>query len=262
MSRNASQAEDTVTLDRLATDSKTSLLQVATSSGVPSASRRVRIENAPVLDLPHSTGRRDGLIYLFCKRVMDLLLGCILLIVAAPVIIGAATWIRLETKGSPFFFQTRLGKNGEPFRIFKLRGMFIDARQRFPELYDYSHNRDLDFHFHYNTDPRVTKAGQFLRRTSIDELPNLWNVVTGDMSLVGPRPEIPDILRMYGPYRDEYLSVKPGVTCRSKITGRDHLTKRETIELDLRYIRKRSFIEDLTILWTTFLGVICRRDVY
>ena len=209
-----------------------------------------------------SAQRRDRPGYAFAKRAFDLLLGIPLLILALPVIGIAAAIIRIETPGSPFFFQTRLGQHGRPFRIFKLRGMFIDARTRFASYYDYSKHRDLDFCFHHEKDPRVTRAGQFIRRTSIDELPNLWNVVTGDMSLVGPRPEIPEVLALYGPHRDEYLSVKPGVTCVSKCTGRDRLTKMETIEFDLSYIRHRGFSVDLKILWRTFRGVVLRRDVF
>src|SRR6202030_1402 len=116
------------------------------------------------------------------------------LTVAIPIILIAAIVIRIETKGSPFFVQTRLGQGGRPFKIFKLRGMFIDARTRFASYYDYSRHRDLEFCFHHEEDPRVTRAGRLIRRTSIDELPNLWNVVLGDMSLVGPRPEIPEVL--------------------------------------------------------------------
>ena len=200
--------------------------------------------------------------YESAKRVFDLLLGCVLLLVALPIILAAALAIRLETCGSPFFIQTRLGKNGRPFRICKLRGMYEDARIRFPTYYDYSNKQDLDFCFHHEEDPRVTRAGKFIRKTSIDELPNLWNVVLGDMSLVGPRPEIPEVLALYGPHRQEYLSVKPGVTCLSKCTGRDRLTKRETIDFDIKYIRERSFALDLTILWRTFRGVVLRRDVF
>jgi lipopolysaccharide/colanic/teichoic acid biosynthesis glycosyltransferase len=219
------------------------------------------LEAAPV-SVARSRRRPKASRYDVLKRMFDLIFGSLLLLIATPIILAASIWIRLESTGSPFFFQTRLGKNGKPFRIFKLRGMYIDARERYPELYDYSQNRDLDFHFHYNTDPRVTRAGRFLRRTSIDELPNLWNVVMGDMSLIGPRPEIPDILAMYGSYRDEYLSVKPGISCRSKVTGRDELTKRESIEFDLQYIRHRGFSEDLSILWKTIQSVLSRRDVY
>jgi len=200
--------------------------------------------------------------YEVTKRAFDLAFGLGLLVVATPVILIAAAAIRLESKGSPFFVQTRLGKNGRPFRIVKLRGMFKDARVRFPSYYDYSTKRDLDFCFHHEDDPRVTRAGNFIRKTSIDELPNLWNVVLGDISLVGPRPEIPEVMALYGSYRDEYLSVKPGVTCLSKCTGRDRLTKRETVEYDLDYIRRRGFRLDLQILWRTFRGVVMRRDVF
>jgi lipopolysaccharide/colanic/teichoic acid biosynthesis glycosyltransferase len=200
--------------------------------------------------------------YALAKRSFDLVLGSVLFVVAVPIVLVAAAAIRVNTPGSPFFFQTRLGKNGKPFKIFKLRGMYIDARARFPTYYDYSAKRDLEFCFHHEQDPRVTPAGRFIRKTSIDELPNLWNVVLGDMSLVGPRPEIPEVLALYGPHRDEYLSVKPGVTCLSKVTGRDRLTKRETIEFDLDYIRRRSFSLDWTILWRTFRSVALRRDVF
>ena len=207
-------------------------------------------------------GHTPGRTYAFAKRALDLVLGSVLLIAAAPIVLIAAVAICVDTQGSPFFFQTRIGKHGKPFTIFKLRGMFIDARARFPEYYDYSKKRDLEFCFHHEEDPRVTRAGRFIRKTSIDELPNLWNVLTGDVSLVGPRPEIPEVIALYGPYREEYLSVKPGITCLSKVTGRDRLTKKETIEFDLTYIRKHCFLMDLKIIWRTFCNVVLRRDVY
>jgi lipopolysaccharide/colanic/teichoic acid biosynthesis glycosyltransferase len=200
--------------------------------------------------------------YLVAKRIFDLVVSVPLLLIATPIVLAAALAIRVNTPGSPFFFQTRLGMNGKPFKIFKLRGMYIDARSRFPAYYDYSQKRDLEFCFHHEHDPRVTSAGRIIRKTSIDELPNLWNVVTGDMSLVGPRPEIPEVLSLYGPHRDEYVSVKPGITCLSKITGRDRLTKRETINFDLRYIRTQRFGLDIKILWKTFSSVVLRRDVF
>jgi exopolysaccharide production protein ExoY len=200
--------------------------------------------------------------YEAAKRAFDIVFGLALLLVATPIILIAAAAIRLESKGSPFFVQTRLGKHGRPFRIVKLRGMFKDARERFPSYYDYSNKQNLDFCFHHEVDPRVTRAGIFIRKTSIDELPNLWNVVLGDISLVGPRPEIPEVMALYGSYRDEYLSVKPGVTCLSKCTGRDRLTKRETVECDLDYIRRRGIKMDMQILWRTFCSVVMRRDVF
>lgn len=202
-----------------------------------------------------------SILYEPMQRAVDVLFGLCLLLLAAPVILMAAAAIRLESKGSPFFFQLRLGKNGRPFKIVKLRGMFSDARTRFPDYYDYSGTKDLDFYFHREVDPRITRVGEFVRRTSIDELPNLWNVIVGDMSLVGPRPEIPEVLALYGPYRDEYLSIKPGVTCLSKCTGRDRLTKRETIEVDLNYVRNRGLLLDGLVLLRTFSSVVLRRNV-
>lgn len=200
--------------------------------------------------------------YNFFKRILDIIGGTILFLISLPIILITAAIVRIETKGSPFFFQTRIGLRGKPFKIFKLRGMYIDSRERFPDLYDYSANTSLDFHFHYEEDPRVTKTGRIIRKYSIDELPNFFNVVMGDMSLVGPRPEIPDILQKYEQFREEYISVKPGVTCSSKITGRDTLTKLETIQQDLIYIRTRSLKKDIHILFTTFAQVISKKNVY
>ncbi len=200
--------------------------------------------------------------YLFAKRGLDLLLGCVLLCCSLPVILIAAVAIRLESRGTPLFIQTRVGLDGRPFRIFKLRGMYADARERFPDLYDYSAHKDLDFHFHQRHDPRITRVGNFIRKTSIDELPNFLNVVLGSMTLVGPRPEIPEVSVLYGRHRAPYLSVKPGITCLSKVSGRDLLTKEQTIRLDLGYIENRSTALDMKILWATFCSVLLRRNVF
>jgi lipopolysaccharide/colanic/teichoic acid biosynthesis glycosyltransferase len=200
--------------------------------------------------------------YQFAKRWLDLVLGSILLCCSLPLIILAAIAIRLESRGSPLFIQTRVGLNGKSFKIFKLRGMYADARERFPELYDYSKHENLDFHFHYEIDPRITGVGSFIRKTSIDELPNFLNVVLGSMTLVGPRPEIPDVSALYGAYRAKYLSVKPGVTCLSKVSGRDLLTKEQTIRMDIGYIESMSVATDMKILWKTFWSVINRKNVF
>jgi lipopolysaccharide/colanic/teichoic acid biosynthesis glycosyltransferase len=200
--------------------------------------------------------------YRMVKRLLDISLGSILLLISLPIILMAALAIRLETKGSPFFLQRRLGLGGKPFYIVKLRGMFIDARERFAELYDYGRHGSLNFQFHPKDDPRVTRVGSFVRRTSIDELPNFLNVVLGQMTLVGPRPEVPEMLDLYGDYKAPYLSVKPGLTSVSKSSGRDSLSKRETIELDLGYLDKMGFWCDCGILWKTLKGVLLRQDVY
>lgn len=204
-------------------------------------------------------------LYEIGKFLVDFILGWIFLVVSLPIILLAALAVRIESKGNPFFLQYRVGKGGKLFRLIKLRGMYIDARERFPELYDYSKagsKQSLDFHFHYDEDPRVTKVGSFVRRTSIDELPNFINVILGDMSLVGPRPEVPDVYEMYGPYKSLYESVKPGVTCVSKCSGRDSLTKQQTLELDMGYLMRRSLLGDIKIIIKTAFGVILRKDVH
>jgi lipopolysaccharide/colanic/teichoic acid biosynthesis glycosyltransferase len=198
----------------------------------------------------------------FVRRALDLSAGIVMLSATAPIWLLAALAIRIETKGNPFFLQKRIGLGGKPFRIVKLRGMYTDAQARFPHLYDYARFGGLDFHFHYEQDPRITRVGAFIRSTSIDELPNFLNVISGQMTLVGPRPEVPDVLNLYGYYKAEYISVKPGITCLSKISGRDSLTKRETIEMDLAYIRNASLQMDSSVLWKTLKGVLLRQDVF
>jgi lipopolysaccharide/colanic/teichoic acid biosynthesis glycosyltransferase len=233
---------------------------------VPHAGMRARLSGST--DARRRAGRRSEsrdlqvARYGLAKRWLDLVLGSLLLCCSLPLIVVAAIAVRMESRGNPFFIQTRVGLNGRPFRIFKLRGMYADARERFPELYDYSRHDGLDFHFHYEQDPRITRVGNFIRKTSIDELPNFLNVVLGSMTLVGPRPEIPEVSALYGRYRDQYLSVKPGVTCLSKVSGRDLLTKEQTIRMDIGYVENMSIAADLDILWKTFWSVINRRNVF
>jgi lipopolysaccharide/colanic/teichoic acid biosynthesis glycosyltransferase len=200
-------------------------------------------------------------LYTALKRTLDVVGAAIGLLLLLPLLLAAAIAIRLETPGPAIFRQTRVGLNGRTFTLVKFRGMFADARERFPEHYRYDHRQDQaqDLRFHQTNDPRVTRVGQFLRRTSVDELPNLINVLMGQMSLVGPRPEIPEMLPYYGAAQALVLSVKPGITCLSKITGRDELTLAETIAADLDYVRRRSISLDLEILARTVV-VVVRQD--
>ncbi len=202
------------------------------------------------------------MLYCVTKRLLDVIIGGILVVLAIPVVLLAAIAIRLETSGNPFFLQKRVGKHGKLFTIFKLRGMYSDARKRFPELYDYRRFVGLNFLFHHAYDPRITRVGHFIRRTSIDELPNFLNVVLGSMSLVGPRPEVPEVFELYGEYAEPYISVIPGVTCLSKVSGRDRLSKDDTVKIDLEYVQSRSLRLDLQILAKTFRNTVIRRDVF
>jgi len=196
------------------------------------------------------------------KRIIDIIGGSMGLILSTPILFITILLIKKESRGAAIFKQTRIGLSGKPFTIYKLRGMYIDSKERFPELYDYSNKKSLDFYFHEYEDPRITKIGKFIRRTSIDELPNFYNVLKGDMSLVGPRPEIPEVISLYGDDKEKYLSIKPGITCTSKATGRDSLTKEETLKLDLDYIDNMSLKNDLSLLYTTFMHVILKKNVY
>lgn len=203
----------------------------------------------------------DHTVYRVSKRAIDLIGASLGLLFTAPIILAAAIAVRIESPGPAIFRQTRVGRLGVLFVLYKFRGMYVDARERFPELYAYQYTPEevSTLVFHSKDDVRVTRVGRFLRRTSIDELPNLWNVLKGDLSLVGPRPEIPEMLPYYGEHRDTVLSVKPGVTSLAKVSGRDELTFSETLALDLEYVRKRSLWLDLKILfWTT--ATVLRQD--
>jgi lipopolysaccharide/colanic/teichoic acid biosynthesis glycosyltransferase len=210
--------------------------------------------------------RRVGEYTRFGERMKDIadrafaLAGLVLI---SPILLVVAIAVKLDSPGPAFFRQTRIGRGGRPFTFWKFRGMFVDARERFPELYDYTYSAEevQSLRFHPGQDPRVTRVGRFIRRTSLDELPNLVNVVTGDMSLVGPRPEIPELMPYYGRSAKTVLSVKPGITSLAKLLGRDNITFQETLELDLRYIRERSLRTDLGILLGTVLLVTTGRNV-
>jgi lipopolysaccharide/colanic/teichoic acid biosynthesis glycosyltransferase len=192
-------------------------------------------------------------------RVFDVVFALVVLVLSAPVILVAMLAIRIESPGPALFRQRRMGRDGREFRLVKLRGMYLDARERFPELYDYGRHRPEHangFYFHAGEDPRVTRVGRILRKYSIDELPNFWNVLRGEMAVVGPRPEIPEMAHMYGEALPIMLSVRPGVTSPAKADGRDGLSLEETIEHDLAYVESRSWKVDLTTIARTLASVV------
>jgi len=197
------------------------------------------------------------------KAVSDRVLAAIGLVLISPLLALIALAVRLDSPGPALFRQPRVGRGGRPFTFWKFRGMYVDARARFPELYDYNYSAAeiQELRFHPDQDPRVTRVGRFVRRTSLDELPNLINVVLGDMSLVGPRPEIPELLPYYGAAAAEILSVRPGITSLAKLVGRDDLTFEQTLALDRRYLRERSLALDLRLLFGTARMVLTGRSV-
>jgi lipopolysaccharide/colanic/teichoic acid biosynthesis glycosyltransferase len=199
------------------------------------------------------------------RRVFDIVFALLVLVLSAPILALAMLAIQLDSPGPALFRQRRMGRGGRLFQLIKLRGMYIDARQRFPHLYDYSSMQADDrgsFYFHQQEDPRVTRVGRFLRKYSIDELPNFWNVLRGDMSVVGPRPEIPELAHMYEDRKlARILSVRPGVTSPAKASGRDGLSLEDTIDRDLAYIENRSLRVDLVTILQTAGNVVRGRGV-
>jgi len=195
--------------------------------------------------------------------VVDVVLSALAISLLAPALLLVALAVRIDSPGPAVFRQQRVGRGGRLFTFYKFRGMYVDARERWPELYDHAYSADelQTLRFHPERDPRVTRVGRFIRRTSLDETLNFWNVLKGDMSIVGPRPEIPEMLPHYRDAAQVVLSVKPGITSLAKVTGRDELTFAQTLELDLLYVRERSLLLDAKIMLATAATVAIQRGV-
>jgi len=183
-------------------------------------------------------------------RALDLLIGGVGAIVSAPLVALAAMLIRLESSGHPLYTQRRVGKDGRPFEIYKLRTMVVGAEFRGAGLAI------------AEGDDRITRVGAFLRRTSLDELPNLWNVVRGEMSIVGPRPTVQVQVDQYTERQRGRLDVKPGITGWAQINGRASLPWSERIELDLWYVEHRTLALDLKILARTAKTLLSGDGLY
>ncbi len=190
-------------------------------------------------------------VYNFFKRCFDVVC-CVmgLLILAVPMLIVAIIIVIDSPGASPIYAQTRVGKNGREFKFYKFRSMIPNADKQLESLLD---KNEMDGPaFKIKEDPRITRVGKFIRRTSIDELPQLWNVVKGDMSLVGPRPPLPREVEQYTEYDKQRLAVTPGLTCYWQATPRrNDITFEQWVELDLKYISERSFKTDILILFKT-----------
>jgi exopolysaccharide biosynthesis polyprenyl glycosylphosphotransferase len=200
------------------------------------------------MDHPEFTGARQ-----LIKSAFDRAIALIALTFLLPLFIVIAAAIKLGDGGPAFFLQTRVGKDGKLFTLCKFRTMVVDAEQRLAEL---TQRNDSDgLLFKMRRDPRITRVGKWLRRHSLDELPQLLNVLTGDMSLVGPRPALPDETSAYGYHVRRRLAVKPGITGLWQVNGRSDLPWDEAVRLDVRYVENWSFLLDLQILWKTWSAV-------
>lgn len=205
--------------------------------------------------------RKSKRTYLMVKRMMDLVGAAIGLLLLSPLLLIVALLIKLDNPKAPvFFYQNRVGINEKLFRMYKFRSMVPNAEDLLTELL---HKNEIEGHmFKMKHDPRITPIGRFIRRTSIDELPQLWNVVRGNMSLVGPRPPLPREVAEYSSYDKLRLRVKPGCTGLWQVSGRNELSFKEMVELDLEYIEKRSVTLDLQILAKTAKAMVGSDDAY
>jgi len=196
------------------------------------------------------------------KRCIDFVGAMCGLVLLSPLLIATAIIIRLESPGAALFQQTRVGKNGKPFILFKFRSMRSDTDDEAFKASAIDNDRDDGVTFKLKNDPRITRVGAFIRKFSIDELPQFWNVLRGDMSLVGPRPALPREVEKYSQAERRRLSGKPGLTCTWQISGRADIPFVEQVRLDVSYLRKRSIWRDIMILLRTPIAVLTARGAY
>ncbi|MHA2282346.1 MAG: sugar transferase [Promethearchaeota archaeon] len=227
----------------------------------------------------HRTTLKDKII-----RVLNIVIAATIFVLSLPIMALIALMIKIDSPGPAIFRQTRVGmdrrngnfasgkeeqsfqdrrtadQGGKPFTFYKFRTMYVDARERFPELYkyDYTPEEIKRLQFKISDDPRLTRFGEHLRKTTLDELPNLVNVIRGDMNLVGPRPDIPEMVKYYEQWQREKFTVQPGVTGLAQINGRGLLSFKKTLEIDVEYVNKKSFIMDIKILFKTIKITIMR----
>lgn len=194
--------------------------------------------------------------YLFCKRIMDIVASSLALIVLSPFFLILAAIIFIDDPhGSPFYSQSRVGKDGRVFKFWKFRSMIVNADQMLEKLA--TQNEKDGPVFKMKNDPRITRIGHFIRKTSIDELPQLWNVLRGDMSLVGPRPALPAEVAQYNEYQRLRLSVVPGLTCYWQVQNhRDNIGFGEWVNLDVKYIKERNLWLDIKLVLLTVKVVV------
>lgn len=194
-------------------------------------------------------------VYDVCKRIFDIVMSIFALIVLSPVFLVTAIAIKREDGGDVIFAQTRLTKNGKEFKMYKFRSMCMDAEKKLDSLRDKNEVKGPAFKI--EKDPRITKVGKIIRKTSIDELPQLVNIIKGDMTIIGPRPPLPSEVAQYTPYQLHRLDVKTGLACYHECMGRsDDKDFDNWVESDLKYIRERSMLTDIKVILMTIKVVL------
>ena len=190
-------------------------------------------------------------IYEISKRAIDIIGAGSGLLLLSPVIAIVACAVKFTSKGPVFFSQKRVGKNGELFDMYKFRSMVVNAEELKEKL---AHQNEMSGPmFKMKDDPRVTKVGKFIRKTSLDELPQLWNVLKGDMSLVGPRPSLPKEVAQFEKWMYKRLCVKPGLTCFWQVSGRNNIDFEDWMKLDIKYVDERNIWIDIKLIFKTVL---------
>jgi len=195
------------------------------------------------------------------KRGLDIVISGLLLLALLLFFVVIALAIRIESPGSPFFSQTRIGRWGKPYKMYKFRSMVTNAEAMLDALKDQNES-GAGVIFKIKKDPRITRVGAFIRKTSIDELPQLWNVFRGDMSLVGPRPAIPREVAEYSLDDRRRLDAVPGITCIWQVSGRSNIDFAGQVRLDTRYVESRSFWLDIVLLLKTIPAVLFGKGAY
>ena len=188
-------------------------------------------------------------VYEICKRTIDIIGAGLGLILLSPIIAVVACAVKFTSKGPVFFSQKRVGKNGELFEMYKFRSMVVNAEELKENLEE--QNEMSGPMFKIKDDPRITKVGKFIRKTSIDQLPQLSNNLKGDMSLVGPRPSLPKEVEQFDNWMFKRLSVRPGLTCYWQVSGRNNIDFEDWMKLDVNYVEERNFWIDIKLIFKT-----------
>ncbi len=202
---------------------------------------------------------RSDIMYRFIKRTFDFIISGLSLILLSPIFLLIAVLIKFDSKGKVFYKHKRIGKNGEYIYLYKFRSMYSDSKERLEKmLEDPKIRKEWEENYKLDNDPRITKIGSILRKTSLDELPQLFNILVGDMSIVGPRPVIDDEIKKYGSNKDKLLSVTPGLTGWWACNGRSCTSYEDRMKLELYYVDHRSILLDIKVIIKTAISVIKR----
>ena len=212
------------------------------------------MDNLQVRTVENTISKRNAdynLLYKISKRALDVFASLLGLILLSPILLIVVIMIKLDSKGPVIFKQKRVGLNGREFYMYKFRSMVVNAEELKEKLK--TQNEMSGPMFKMKEDPRVTRVGKFIRKTSLDELPQLINVIKGDMSLVGPRPSLPNEVKQFEPWMLKRLDVKPGLTCFWQVSGRNDIDFEDWMKLDIKYVNEKNFFLDIKLILKTVL---------